>query len=230
MGEHFETHRLDKLPLLLAILASCSLAYAIPYDIPFHRLTFHTPALRAVAMLFCWGAGLYLQRANGFSLSVVNLRHPVLKIALAACAVAAWCVFMDAIVFRSILPPGYYHWEQQPLGVRLIYYCSRAFNENVLYRLFLGSLFAWFLRQLVRRPDLAVILSMAGMTLAHLINVMANMGSAAVSSEASAWLVLRFGVPGVIWSWLYVRHGFVANEGAAIGVHCVLQPMVSVAF
>jgi hypothetical protein len=216
--------------VLFAIVFSCALAYAIPYDVLFDRATLNLPAARAIAMLCFWIGGLWLQRANGFSLAPVDMRYPALQIAGAALAVAIWCVVMDAVVFRSILPPGYYGSEQQPLGLRLLYYCSRAFNENVLYRLFLGSLFAYALRKLLPQPKFAVALAMLGMAAAHLINVLANMGYAGFAPETCLWLLLRFMVPGIAWSWLYVRHGFVANEGAAMGVHCFLQPMVSIAF
>jgi hypothetical protein len=222
--------RLKRAQLFLAITASCSLAYVIPYDVLFDRATANIGIARAFVMLLCWLAGLWLQRANGFSLRVVNLRSPTLKVAGAALGIAIWCIVLDGVVFRSILPAPYHSFEQQPLGIRLLYYCSRAFNENVLYRLFLGSLLAWLFRNLLRKPELAVALSVLGMAIAQLVNVAANMSFAGFSPETSLWLLLRFGVPETVWGWLYVRHGFVANEAAAIGVHCILQPLVSVAF
>lgn len=215
--------------LVLAVTASCALAYVIPYDVLFDRLTLNIGVMRSLAMLFCSATGLWLLRANNFSLGVRDMRRPALNIAGAAVAVALWCIVMDGIVFRSILPDGYYSFERQPLGIRLLYFGSRAFNENVLYRLFLGSLFAWLLRTAFRRSGRALALSMLGMALAHGVNVAVNMAYAGFSPETSLWLILRFGVPGIIWSWLYVRHGFVANEAAAVGVHFVLQPLVSVA-
>jgi hypothetical protein len=218
-------------PLLwLAVLASCALAYLTPYDLLFDRLTLNLPVARSLAMLGCWLGGLWLLRANGFSLVVVGMWRPALEIGCAAAAMALWCVAMDGLLFRSMLPPAYFTWEHQPLAQRLLYYCTRAFNENVLYRLFLGSLFAWLLRRIWRKPGHALALSMLGMSAAHLVNVAVNLGWAGADPAILAWLLLRFMVPGIAWSWLYVRHGFVANEAAAIGVHCILQPLVSLAF
>ena len=216
--------------ILLAICASCGLAYAIPFDVIFDRLTFNIPAARALAMLVCWSAGLWLQRVNGFSLGVVKLRKPALTITAAALGVAVWCIVMDGLIFRSSLPPGYHLSEQLPLSTRLLYYCSRAFNENVMYRLFLGSLFAWLLRRWLRDAHYALALSMGGMAAAQFVNVTANLAFAGFAPETSLWLLLRFVLPGVLWAWLYVRHGFAANEAAAMGVHGFLQPMVTVAF
>lgn len=215
--------------LVIAIMASCALAHVLPYDVIFDRLTVGSGFARAVDMFLIWSAGLKLREANGFSLSAVNLRRPVLTIAVAALVVATWCVLLDAFVFRAILPAGYLSIEHQPLIVRLLYFCSRAFNENVLYRLFLGSLFAFGLRRLWPSPRLAFTLSMVGMAIAQLINVAANVAPMGLSVESSVWMLLRFFVPGVFWAYLYVRHGFAANEGAAIGVHWFLQPMATLA-
>jgi hypothetical protein len=144
--------------------------------------------------------------------------------------VAFWCIILDAVLFRSIMADAYHQFEQLPLSVRWAYLCSRAINENVLYRLFLGSLLAWLLRRAVRRPGWDLPLVMLGMTAAQVINIAANMAYTDFSPLTCLWLLLRFVCPGVAWAWLYVRHGFVANEAAAVGVHLVLQPMVTIAF
>lgn len=214
----------------LLVFASCGLAYLIPYDAIFDRVTLGVPVVRASAMFFCCVAGLWLQKANGFSLGVVGLNRPALKIGGAALVVAIWCVVLDGLVFRSILPGNYAAFEAQSLGVRLLYYCFRAFNENILYRLFLGSLFAWVLRRIWREQEHQLVLSMLGMVLAHIINIAANVGYGHFTLAASVWLFVRFCIPGFFWSWLYVRHGFATNEAAAIGVHLFLQPMVSLSF
>ncbi len=36
---------------------------------------------------------------------------------------------------------------------------------------------------------------------------------------------LRYFAPGMAWSWLYRRHGFLANEAASTSVHLVFQPL-----
>jgi len=216
--------------LIGAVLFSCMLAFAAPYDVLFDWATIGFPAVRAAAMLLFWWAGLALMRANAFEFAITGLRRPGLTIGLWAVGVAVWCISLDAVVFRSIMAPAYQHFEQQSLTARLFYVCLRAVNENVLYRLFLGSLFAWLLRRIVRRPRWDLLLVMAGMTAAQVINIAANMAYADFSPLTCLWLALRFVCPGVAWAWLYVRHGFAANEAAAVGVHLVLQPLVTIAF
>lgn len=213
--------------LLFAITASCALAYAIPYDVLFDRVTAHLAIVRALGMLVFWGAGLWLQRANGFALDTVRMERPILTIGAIALAAAIWCVLMDWVAFRSIIPPGYYAFEQQPLGLRLIYYSSRAFNENVMYRLFLGSLLAWVLRIAFNKSELALPLSVLGMGLGQILNVAVNTAFAGFSPETCAWMFLRFVIPGTLWGVLYIRHGFIANEAAAISVHWILQPLIT---
>ncbi|MCW3796233.1 hypothetical protein OMW55_00210 [Sphingomonas sp. BN140010] len=213
-----------------AIAFSCALAFLIPYDVLFDRLTAGSALARAVAMLLLWCTGLALVRANGLQLGLTGLRRPVLTIGAWAVGVAIWCIVLDAVVFRSIMAAPYEQFEQLPLSVRLLYVCSRAVNENVIYRLFLGSLLGWLLRRVVRRPRWDLLLLMTGMAAAQAINVAANMAYVDWSALTCLWLLLRFVCPGVAWAWLYVRHGFAANEAAAVGVHLVLQPLVTIAF
>lgn len=216
--------------LILTIFASCGLACAIPYDAAFDRVTGGVPLLRGLAMLCCWIAGLWLLRANKLSLAPTGLKRPLLTIAAAAIGVATWCIVMDGILFRSILPAGYHAFEQTPLSLRLLYYCSRALNENVLYRLLAGAAFAWVLRRIWCNPKYGLALTMAGMTIAHVINIALNTPLSDPTPATLTWVALRFVAPGVLWSWLYVRHSFATNEGAAIGVHLILQPLASIAF
>ncbi|HEY3695143.1 hypothetical protein [Phenylobacterium sp.] len=220
-----------RIGLPLAILASAGIAYLIPFDAGFDRLTMGSPALRFVAMIGVWTAGLWLQRRNGFILPVHGLRWPVSTIILICAGVAAWCAAMDAVVFKAVVPASYVAFENQPLALRLFYYCTRAFNENALHRLFLGGLFAWLLRLALPQRKLAFPLALLGMSAAHLVNVVLNAGPMVdLTPVTAAWMFCRFFLPGAFWGWLYVRHGFVANETAAIGVHLVLQPMMSAAF
>jgi hypothetical protein len=40
---------------------------------------------------------------------------------------------------------------------------------------------------------------------------------------AAYWLA-RYVAPGVVWAWLYWRHGFVTAEVASVTCHLFLQP------
>jgi hypothetical protein len=222
---------LETRPLLIAaVLLSALLAYFLPYDRAVNWITLDVPILRAVLMLAVWAAGLALQRANGLSLPVHGFRRPVLSLVLTCAAVAVWCLLLDGWVFRGALPAGHNVSEHRPLALRIAYYASRAFNENVLYRLFLGALFGWALRLAMRAPKHRAPALMLGMALAQVLNVGVSLGLDNLTPVVMAWMLLRFVLPGTLWGWLYVRHGFAANEAAAMGVHVFLQPLVSLVF
>jgi hypothetical protein len=53
-----------------------------------------------------------------------------------AVAAAAYVLVIDVVLARSMLEPGTVALAHQPLAGRLAVFMARAFNENVIYRLF----------------------------------------------------------------------------------------------
>jgi hypothetical protein len=140
------------------------------------------------------------------------------------CAAADWTLQPE--------PHGAYaeFMRTAPLGLRLSYFILRAFNENVLYRLFLGSVLAWLIGLGWKGPGgrpaegafaLAFVVS-------QLLNIGINVASQApITPAALIYDGVRYVAPGLIWSWLYRRHGFCSNEIACAGAHLFFQPLVT---
>src|SRR5207247_1883409 len=115
---------------------------------------------------------------------------------------------------------------------RLAYFMLRAFNESILYRLFLSSVLVWALGRFWRdrsgHPANGAY--WLGMILAQAINIAINVTFVAGWSTTPALLVhdgLRYVVPGIVWGYLYFRHGFASHEVAAVGTHIYFQPLLS---
>ena len=81
--------------------------------------------------------GAFCADRVGLRLEGHGTRSPVLVGLAAAIAAAAYVAAIDGLLFRNTLPAAYVDlFETESLGDRLIYFMLRAFNENVIYRLF----------------------------------------------------------------------------------------------
>lgn len=148
--------------------------------------------------------------------------------AIWALGVALYVLLIDGLLLHPLMSPNMKAFLQLPLLPRMAIAMARAFNENVLYRLFLfgGALAAW--RKL--RPDhptsLMTVLALAA--LAQVVNIDLNVALIdhdPITPAVLAYWLIRYIVPGVIWGWLYWRHGFVTAEVASVGAHVFLQPV-----
>jgi hypothetical protein len=136
-------------------------------------------------------------------------------------------LLLDCLLFRSSLDPGYVAFLDRPLGERLQYFMLRAFNENVIYRLFGFSLLAWLLQRLLAGKVPSQLILLIAMVASQAINIGFNvLGTAQHPPSAFTFCydALRFIVPGVAWALLFRRHGFAAAEIASVGTHLFLQP------
>ena len=211
----------------LILLIGIPIAAFAPFDVLFTALTQGSPWLRMgwIAALVVVGA-----RAGtnlGLRLEGHGARYPALIGLAAAMSVAAYVVVLDCFVFRSMLDPGYSAFLQQPLGVRLLYFMPRAFNENIMYRLFGFGCLAWLVSR--GKPPSRGILA-AAMIGSQLINISCNvvfLSHAPITALTLTYDVLRYVVPGVLWAILYVRNGFATAEVASVGCHVFLQPAFS---
>lgn len=216
-------------PALVGILlVGIGIAAIAPFDVAFNAATFGSPALRVVLM-----AGLVLIGAWSASQLGLQLTAPagsVLVGAMGAVFVAGYVVVVDCYLFRSIIPISYAQiFEQMPLGQRLAYFMLRAFNENVIYRLFVFSTALYLLSRLlgVEAREMAPIAVLAVMIATQALNIGMNVTAFSPDPIAPILLVyegLRYVVPGVIWAWLFWRFGFLTAEIASVGCHIFLQP------
>ena len=216
----------------LILLIGIPIAALAPFDVLFSALTLGSPSLRMM-----WIAALVLIGARagagtGLRLEGHGARHPVLIGLAAAIVVAAYLLVLDCFVFRSLLDPNYAAFMHRPLGERLVYFMPRAFNENIMYRLFGFGGLVWLLSRGGRVPVSGWMLA-AAMIGAQLVNVYFNvvmLTPGPVTPIVLLYDALRFVAPGVLSAVIYLRYGFTTAEIASVSCHAVLQPGFSVFF
>ena len=213
----------------LILLIGIPIAALAPFDVLFSAISLGSPWLRMawIAVLVVLGA-----RAGakvGLQIEGHGARYPALVGFAAAIVVAAYVVLLDCYVFRSVLDPAYVAFLHQPLGERLLYFMQRAFNENIMYRLFGFAGLAWLLSRGGRLPASGWILA-AAMIGAQVINIYFNvvlLAPGPITPIILLYDALRFVAPGVLSAVIYLRYGFSTAEIASVSCHAVLQPAFS---
>jgi hypothetical protein len=216
--------------LVAGMILAGAIAWFAPFDLAFGAATLGSPALRAAAIIALALIGIVVGRGIGLGVEPRALKRPIsLPLAVAA-AVAVACWAADW-AFRAEVPASYTAlMTRVPLGLRITLFMLRAFNENIMYRLFLGSILvrliglAW--RSRAGQPAAGAF--WLGFALSQMANVWINVTSLApVTPLAVLHDTVRYVAPGMVWSWLYWRHGFQSNEIACTTVHLFFQPLVS---
>jgi hypothetical protein len=219
--------RLSWLAPGLALAAA--IAWMQPYDLVFGWITLGSPPLRAALIVLMALVGTSLGERAGLALEDRRGAFPVRDALMAALAVAVFCALCDWI-WRPELHPGYVQFlSATPLAQRSLRFAMRAFNESIIYRLFLGSLLVWAFGRVWKKADgqTADGAFWAGFALSQIVNIWINVSALApLTPAAAAHDALRYVAPGVVWGWLYWRRGFVANEIACTSVHLFFQPLV----
>ena len=216
-------------PMVIALIAAAVIAAGEPFDLAFGASTFGVPAFRAALIVVLALVGECAGARAGLRLTAPAERHPILAPVLVAAVVAVFCAGVDW-AFRPALSPGYVHViADTPVFLRIPVFMMRAFNENIIYRLFLGSTLAWTLGHIWRdtdgRPTQGAF--WCAFAASQALNVWINVASQApISAVSLLHDLLRYFAPGMIWSWLYLRRGFQANEIASTSVHLMFQPLV----
>ena len=121
--------------------------------------------------------------------------------ALSVLAVCAMVIASD-LAFRAVLPVEYLAHYMAPLWPRMAWAALGSLREELLYRLGLMTVLA-ALPQLVGRR-----VGKGWMVAAIVIAQLANIGTLALAYPPYG--LLRFGIAGCVWGWLYWRHGFVS--------------------
>jgi hypothetical protein len=222
-------------PVLVAILIIClTIAAIAPFDVAFAAATFGSPVARAGLIAVLALIGAFCADRVGLRLEGHGTRWPVLVGIAAAIAAAAYVAAIDGVIFRAALPAAYVDlFETEGLSDRLIYFMLRAFNENVIYRLFAFSTLFYLISRVrgAKADDLPPALIWCAIAATQTLNI--GMNVAAVSPDPLSFVTpfydaLRYVVPGVFWGWLYWRFGFVTAEVASVGCHIFLQPALGV--
>src|SRR6476620_5943746 len=142
------------MPALTILAVGAAIAAVAPFDRAFEALTIGSPIARVTALVAVVLAGFVFAAKVGARVESHDLRHPLITPLAIDAAVAVGITTLDAWVFRPILAPGYVAFvSETDLPHRLAYFMLRAFNESILYRLFLSSVLVWAIGRFWRRPD-----------------------------------------------------------------------------
>jgi hypothetical protein len=217
------------------VVIGAAIAALAPFDRAFDHATFGAPIVRAGALVLIAVIGLLFAMRLGAPIESRGLKHPIVTPLLIAAAMAVYVTVLDLWVFRAVLDPGYLAFiSNASLPDRLLYFMLRAFNESILYRLFLSTALAWALGLIWRGRDgrpangaywVAIVVAQA-------VNIAINVTFETGSPPTPALLLydgLRFVLPGVVWGYLYFHNGFAPDEIAAVGTHVFFQPLISLA-
>ena len=151
-------------------------------------------------------------------------RAAIVFTAVCTVSVATLVVFTDW-AFRPILSPAYVAFFGGPnLPRRILTYMAGAAGEEAVFRLLLMSGLVAVGNLLLRGDGAAKpALLVAAITLAQAANILPKLTEPSSAAEV-VYDVLRFYVPGLVWGWLYWRHGFLAAMIAHPACHLILQP------
>jgi hypothetical protein len=207
------------------LAVGAAIAALVPWGLALNAVPLHSPALRAWLFLAMGAAGVFFARRAGLEIIPTGFRYPLRTSVIIGAALAAYLLLIDALVFRSALPTEYRVFiVTADLPSRLLYFVSRSFNEGIVYQLFFGSalvsLIGWAWRKDGRIAPGAY---WVGLMLAHLLNLGIN------TPLALTYDLFRFVAPGLLWVYLYRRHGLTTVLLAHAATHVFLQPLLGVA-
>jgi hypothetical protein len=216
--------------LLATLLISMAIAAIAPFDVAFTAATFGSPGLRVALIAALALIGAFSADRAGFQLAGHDVRQSILIGSAAAILVAIYVTALDGFIFRNGLPASYVQFiKLTSLQDRLIYFMLRAFNENVIYRLFVFStaIYAISRARGLKASELEPALVWGVMIATQLLNIGFNVilqSREPLAPMALIYDALRYVAPGVLWAWLFRRHGFMTAEIASVGCHAFLQP------
>jgi hypothetical protein len=223
--------RRDGFPdLILILLIGIPIAAFYPFDVIFNAATGGSAALRAALFVVLALSGTLMGNRVGLTVHPYGARSPALIGVGAAVLVAVAIALLDGVIWRQHLPPGYLRiFQTVGLTTRLAGFMLRAFNENVLYRLFLFSSLALLLGRVWPDSDgrPAPGAMWLAMILAQTVNIGTNIVAFAPDGVVPADLLydaIRYIAPGVLSAQLYRYYGFATTEIASVGCHVILQP------
>lgn len=153
--------------------------------------------------------------ANGRAAVIAVLGSIGLVTAVILAAALAWKAAIPVADRDYFTAPG--------LATRIAYLMVRAAIEEMVYRLgVMSALIAFaglFWQRLPKWVPVAAIL------LAQAVSVAVNV-SPPHDLAGLLYAAARDLFPGLVWGWLYWRHGFASAVAGHAGVHIVLQPLL----
>jgi hypothetical protein len=123
--------------------------------------------------------------------------------------------------------------EKSALPARLLFNARGALVDELTYRLIALTAIAWTLANLARdHPLVATGVDWAAIVLTALVIYPLGNWNYFRVLDPSAMTLLRevalHGAAGVLWGWLYWRHGWLSGLTGHLCAHLSLQPLLSV--
>ena len=144
-------------------------------------------------------------------------------------AFGAYMALADHFVFASAVPAVQrILLAQNSLSERLAFFARGALLDELEYRLIALTALAWGLASLAKRPAPAAI--WAAIVLTALVVYPLGNWSYFRALDPTVMSLLRelalHGGAGVLWGWLYWRHGWLSGLAGHIAAHLSLQPLL----
>ena len=160
-------------------------------------------------------------------------RRGLRSLALALGAGLAFGLYMalaDATLFAGAIPEVQRQMvAQMPAGERIVWFARGALVDELLYRLIGLTAIAWCLAQVT--PWRGGVLVWPAILLAAFALYPAGNWAYFAALEPGPLTVLReialHGAAGVLWGWLYWRHGWLSGVTGHVAAHLSLQPLLS---
>jgi len=212
---------------------AATIAWRWPFDPLFDAITLGNPVLRAIGIVAMVLVGLKVGKQLGMGFEPKDLKHPIALPVAVAAASAACCLLADWLLIPVRHGGVVQMLATTPLWMRLAYFLLRVVNENILYRLFLGSVLIWLIARVWKtaegRPAEGAY--WLGFLLSQCLNVWMSVTSREpITPLALLHDALRYVAPAMVLAWLYRRHGFQSNEIACTTFHLFYQPLAPLGF
>ena len=144
-------------------------------------------------------------------------------------AFGAFMAVADHFVFAGDIPAVQrVMLDQNPLAGRLLFFVRGALLDELEYRLIALTAIAWGLARLAKRRVPGT--SWAAILLTALVVYPLGNWSYFRDLDPTAMTLLRevalHGGAGVLWGWLYWRHGWLSGLTGHVAAHLSLQPLL----
>lgn len=214
------TTSIPPVPAVAILLVGSSIAAMAGYDAALNAASFGYPWIRASLFAALAMAGLHFGRRAGLSITF----GPLWVSIAAAVGVTCSILLIELIIFRSVVSPDYLRsFTSEPLSLRLLYFCSRAIFEEILYRLFVMSVLAYLFLRFLRPIPAFWLAIIAAQVLLFALNLSLP---PSMTLMEGLYMASRFGAPGIVWGWLYWRYGLLSAMLAHVGSHFLFQPIM----
>jgi len=167
---------------------------------------------RYLAVPLALGAGILAAEPLGLRLAARSWRENVVVPLLAGLGIGVAIVVLDP---HSLARSDY---------TTLLYYPQKSAAEELVYRLAITTCLTWAIVTVLQiRGSIAVPFMLAA-GVAQGLNIALGVKDAA---DMLVYAGLRYWVPGMVWAWLYLRHGLLAAIVGHSGTHLWLDPALA---